>query len=212
MCHGGTDNQTGAPPRTTWGNLDPTAVGAHTSHVAATHALSLPLDCASCHVKPADALAAGHVDGAVTVTGYTGTNPAMLGSMQDPGWNATTGTCATAYCHGATLQGGTLTTPSWTTLDGTQAACGTCHGIPPPTGRLAQIHYQGAFMHLHDLHVGTGYTCKACHPGYGIDLTPNKAIHVNGAVDIGNWIQQWNPVTGSCTKTACHGSVPMQWR
>jgi predicted CxxxxCH...CXXCH cytochrome family protein len=212
MCHGGTANQTGAPPKAKWGNTDPIAVGAHTSHVAATHALSQPVDCVSCHVKPADALAAGHVDGAVTVTGYTGTNPPLLAAVGDPGWNRTAGTCATSYCHGATLQGGNLSTPTWTTVDGTQAACGTCHGIPPPTGRLSQIHYQGPFMRLHDLHIGVGYTCRNCHPGYGIDMTPNAAIHVNGAVEVGNFVKTWNQAAGSCI-ASCHGTTTvMQWR
>ncbi len=41
-------------------------------------------------------------------------------------------TCAGAYCHGPTLMsGGTNTTPTWARVDGTQAACGTCHGRPP---------------------------------------------------------------------------------
>jgi predicted CxxxxCH...CXXCH cytochrome family protein len=212
MCHGGVDNPSGAPPRATWGNVDPLASGAHTSHVAGTHGLSLPVYCASCHVTPVDALWAGHADGVITVTGYTGRDPGLLAVVKEPGWNRTSGTCATSYCHGATLQGGTLSTPTWTTLDGTQATCGTCHGIPPPTGRLAQIHNQGVWMTLHDLHVGTGYTCRACHPGYGVDLTPNTSIHVNGTVDVGNWIKQWDPVTGTCSLTSCHGAVVMRWR
>ena len=62
MCHGGTDNQTGAPPRTTWGQgADPVRVGAHTSHLSGS-SIAPAFDCGVCHVKPADALAAGHID------------------------------------------------------------------------------------------------------------------------------------------------------
>ena len=38
-CHGGTGNQTGAPPRATWGkSADAVRVGAHATHVAGTPA------------------------------------------------------------------------------------------------------------------------------------------------------------------------------
>jgi predicted CxxxxCH...CXXCH cytochrome family protein len=48
------------------------------------------------------------------------------------------GSCRNTACHGGSFpvrghdSGGTLTTPNWTVVDGTQAACGTCHGLPPP--------------------------------------------------------------------------------
>ena len=55
MWHGGTANQTGAPPRATWGNGSAVAVGAHSSHVG-TNPVSGPIACAECHATPADAL------------------------------------------------------------------------------------------------------------------------------------------------------------
>ncbi|HEU0055425.1 MAG TPA: hypothetical protein VFQ39_19695, partial [Longimicrobium sp.] len=73
MCHGGTDNATGAPARATWGNAaDAVRIGAHTAHVGATHALSPAFDCGVCHVKPADAFAAGHIDGATATVAFAG--------------------------------------------------------------------------------------------------------------------------------------------
>ena len=43
-------------------------------------------------------------------------------------------TCNDIYCHGPTLTvgAGPNTTPTWTTVDGTEAACGSCHAVPPP--------------------------------------------------------------------------------
>jgi predicted CxxxxCH...CXXCH cytochrome family protein len=199
MCHGGTDNQTGAPPKATWGNGDPIAVGAHTSHVTATHGLSLPVDCASCHVKPADALAAGHVDGAVTVTGYTGTDPGLLATVKGPSFSAATATCATSYCHGGggTLTDGTLTQPRWTQVDGTQGACGTCHGIPP------------ASVWGHAYH----RDCQRCHldvatwdPATNRATITNPALHVNGVIELLDGLKQgwidWTRLPPDCS--ACH--------
>lgn len=137
MCHGGTSDQTGAPPAATWGNAgdpargggtaDPVRVGAHRSHVAAG-ATAPAFDCSVCHVKPANALAAGHVDGGLPEVTFGGR--ATVGST--PAWDRATRTCGNTYCHGATLAGGTNTRPVWTAVGQGQATCGTCHGLPPP--------------------------------------------------------------------------------
>ncbi len=66
--------------------------------------------------------------------------------------------------------------PSWTTVNGTQAACGSCHGAPPPAP-----HLQSA-------------DCGACHAGYTA-ASVNLATHVDGKLDI-----------SASTCTACHGS------
>ncbi len=48
------------------------------------------------------------------------------------------GSCQATSCHGAVVPGrrpfgaARNTTPTWTRVDGSQAACGSCHGIPPP--------------------------------------------------------------------------------
>lgn len=185
-CHGGTDNATGAPPRTRWpGETSTTArgVGAHSSHVTgrlggAGMALSAPFDCTACHVEPGSWTDAGHVDGSVAVTGYTGGDPALAAAVKDPGWSPASATCATAYCHGATLLGGSLTTPAWTTVDGSQAACGTCHGLPPSSG------FDIGGRTAHDFHVSLQVVpCSRCHVGY-TQATVDPALHVNGVRDV----------------------------
>lgn len=163
MCHGGGDTQTGAPPRATWGNAgDPARVGAHTAHVAATHALSRPVACGACHLTPADALSPGHLDQATATVTFGGL------ATQDgatPTWSRAALTCAGAYCHGATLSGGGQTTPLWTLADGTQRACGSCHGSPPPAPHPANA------------------SCDRCHPGYTA-ASVTQATHVDGRLDI----------------------------
>ena len=172
-CHGSTANA--APPKDLQGNTASTAVGvgAHQSHVTGAHGVTAPLDCTSCHVKPANVFSAGHLDGSVRVTGYTGVDLGLLAAVKDPGWSLDAQSCATSYCHGATLKGGTATRPVWTRVDGTQSACGACHGIPPP-GHPA-------------LAAGsTLATCNACHPE---TVKPDGTLdaagggHLNGKLD-----------------------------
>ncbi|GEJ57067.1 CxxxxCH/CxxCH domain c-type cytochrome [Anaeromyxobacter diazotrophicus] len=127
MCHGGTDNLTGAPPRATWGQAaDLVRVGAHTPHVTGG-ALAPPFDCGVCHVKPADALSPGHIDGATAAVVFSG----LAAQGTAPAWARSPGTCASTYCHGGTLTGGSVPAPVWT-AGPSQAACGACHGVPPP--------------------------------------------------------------------------------
>ncbi|HEY6004579.1 MAG TPA: CxxxxCH/CxxCH domain-containing protein, partial [Anaeromyxobacter sp.] len=204
MCHGGEADQTGAPPRATWGRAgDPVRVGAHRSHVGAAHALAEPLGCEACHAKPADALDAGHVDGPTATVAFGG----LASKGTAPAWSRGEATCSSTYCHGATLAGGTNTSPIWTVLDGTQAACGTCHGNPPATGRHGQ--------HV----ISWSVPCFACHPRVaGRPFDPS--LHVNGTKDMNRspdasvygGFADWDPgaagpgtLTG--TATGCHGAT-----
>lgn len=146
MCHGGTDNATGAPPKGILGAAsDPIGVGAHTSHLAS--AIAPAMDCTVCHVKPADALAGGHVDGGTAEVPFGGV---ALASNAQPSWDRAAGTCANVYCHGATLIGGAArAAPVWTGGAG-EAACGKCHGVPPPSP--------------HPTASGGLTGCVSCHP------------------------------------------------
>ena len=222
MCHGGTANQTGAPPRTTWGNTaDSMRVGAHTIHVTGS-AMAGPTPCTSCHVAVESALTPGHiVDGvAQVVFGGVATTGNVL-----PSWNRTTGTCATTYCHGATIRlaeqvpgsnpRGTNVTPKWT-AGASQATCGTCHGLPPDTG----MHW----AHVVNGMIGGNLPCGWCHAGYQDypspytdHSVPTPALHVNGVKDVilsadaadspanvGKRIDGWD--SQSCHRAVgCHG-------
>ncbi|MBI5524898.1 MAG: CxxxxCH/CxxCH domain-containing protein, partial [Deltaproteobacteria bacterium] len=154
-CHGSGENA--APPPAVGGSngtSDP-GVGAHRTHVLGGP-LKKRFDCDACHTKPAAVSAPGHVNGVVDLT--WGVLARAGGAM--PVFDETTATCSSVYCHGATLPGGTNTTPVWTTVDGTQAKCGACHGAPPPAPHPPNK------------------SCEMCHPD-----PEDGGKHVNGVLD-----------------------------
>jgi predicted CxxxxCH...CXXCH cytochrome family protein len=130
-CHGG---DSGAPPPDLSGETSTEAVtvGAHQSHLAATHGLRGPLACGDCHLVPAAVDSPGHLD-----------SPAPAEVLPALGWDRGAATCSTAWCHGASA-------PRWTRVDVGEAACGTCHGIPPADG-------------VHDPSLPLS-ACAGCHP------------------------------------------------
>jgi predicted CxxxxCH...CXXCH cytochrome family protein len=174
-----------APPMSTRGETATTArgVGAHQSHVnPPAGALTAPLACSECHVVP-DHIP--HSNGVVDIK--FGAKASSDGAA--PAWNGAT--CSNVYCHGSTLNaGGTNHQPTWTKVDGTQAACGSCHSIPPPpeTG-----HVQST-------------ACGSCHTGY-TSTSVNPALHVNGTVDVGN--MTCTSCHGDSTRTAAPGADPL---
>jgi len=154
-----------------------------------THAKTRSMACTTCHngykakTMPSNSIDFGFAInganfpgfvGSATGGTYTNTNPlnapyAFTGSVSTTGTNQT---CATIYCHGGTLTGGSSNTPNW--LGGpAQAACGTCHGVsavsPPTTAG-------------HLRHAGSGVAgrlalaCSICHG----TITDNS--HINGSV------------------------------
>lgn len=186
FCHGGVDNQTGAPPRDILGRTATTevTVGAHSSHVSATHALASPLTCAACHPAVTNALTAGHVD----------PGPAELTLT---GWVRASASCA-VYCHGG-FDGGTASNvPSWTQVTGLQAACGTCHALAPATGRHPNREPAHAFM---------GSNCSFCHLDANATATAitRPDLHVNGVNDVAPTGGTWNATTRTCSP-ACHAT------
>ena len=131
--------------------------GAHRTHLAGTpRARAVP--CAECHRVPMDVLAPGHLDspppaelafsGAATAFGAT------------PVYE--NGGCRRTACHGNA-------TPRWTAALGTQATCGSCHGLPPPAPHPRA-----------DLNP----TCSACHENIGPDNVTfvHPELHVDGIV------------------------------
>jgi predicted CxxxxCH...CXXCH cytochrome family protein len=169
-CHGGLDNGTGAPPPDLEGNtsISATGVGAHQSHVM-TGPLRVGIDCVQCHITPSNVDDPGHIEGGPPfLAEITWGDLASLNTspVYIQGENPR---CSNVYCHGGSFdedQKGTLTEPTWTTVDGTQAACGTCHKIPP--------------------HQPYG-SCELCHGSVvSADTTiteSGKSLHINGVVD-----------------------------
>ena len=70
-------------------------------------------------------------------------------------------------------------------------ACGSCHAIPPATGK-------------HSTHRSEGVSCATCH-GTGYSTTAvNTATHNNGVYNVAATIG-WNALTRSCSNS-CHGT------
>jgi predicted CxxxxCH...CXXCH cytochrome family protein len=166
-CHG--DATSPAPPRALDGATATTAlgVGAHRGHLARS-ALRGPIACNECHLVPSEIAAAAHLDGDLIAEVF----PAGAGVLArddgaDPTWDRGTGTCSGVYCHGAA-------TPRWTALGQGEAACGTCHGIPPADA------FHAPTLTLTD--------CHDCHspsvdPFGNIVFTGDDSEHLDGDVD-----------------------------
>ena len=153
-CHGTAASP--APPVDLAGNRATTAlgVGAHQAHLQGRSRLAAPIACSTCHVVPAEVTSPGHIDSA---------GPAQVAAGL--GWNRTSETCATAWCHGPAR-------PRWTGSG--EVSCGSCHGIPP-----------GDASHTPDMPLTS---CATCHPGtvdaFGnIIVTGTNSEHINGVVD-----------------------------
>jgi predicted CxxxxCH...CXXCH cytochrome family protein len=158
-CHGGESDgfNSPAPPLDTQGNSATTerGVGAHRSHLRESD-WRAAVTCDECHAVPSTVDAPGHNDTALPAELTWGDRP-QAGDVM-PLFD---GLNCTVYCHGASLSGGSNTSPAWTTVDGTQAACGTCHGNPPPAPHP----------------VATPMACGGCHPS-------DPALHINGMLDL----------------------------
>lgn len=156
-CHG--DATSPAPPVALGGGTDPStvAVGAHRAHVEG-RTLGVAVACEACHVVPVGVDDEGHVDTPWPAEVRWGELDRTDGALGV--WDRDAATCSGGYCHGTTLAGGAATSPVWTVQDGTQVACGACHGDPPPP------------PHPDDP------TCAGCHPAL------SDGLHLDGTVQL----------------------------
>jgi predicted CxxxxCH...CXXCH cytochrome family protein len=198
FCHGSATDPSGAPPASVSGATATSnrAVGAHQAHLKSS-TWRAPLSCNQCHKVPATLFAAGHLGASpaeLTFSGLAVTDGAT------PSFNGTT--CSGSYCHGATLDGGQHTAPTWTKVDGTQSSCSSCHGDPP-----GGTHPQNT-------------SCSSCH-GAVVDaskkiIAPN--LHINGKVEVTSY-HPAGYAAGSthgpdffqnkatCQNATCHGAT-----
>jgi len=194
ICHGGTDNESGAPPVGLRGETETTspAVGAHTSHLADSP-LAAGIACNTCHLVPADVIDTAHLDlnqpvrDSIAEITWGG-----LGNNGKTIWNRDSLICSGSYCHGNFL-GGNDAAPHWTGSD--QAFCGSCHDV---AGDSTTIN----LLSIHKFHVGTAaIKCISCHATV-VDADLNiisNTLHVNGNVET------FTPDPALCD--ACHGFV-----
>ncbi len=185
-CHGDFNNPSViAPPKDAdrSSNTNDPGVGAHTTHLYNVKIAPNNVACTECHVIPQSYSSPGHInpDGKAKLVFGTIANSGVSNASYD----YTTNKCSNTYCHGnfafsksssqypyfytADKIEGNNFSPKWNEVDSTQAACGTCHGLPP-TGHVYS-----------DL---TG--CAVCHIGvvdeHGKII--DKTKHMNGKINV----------------------------
>jgi mono/diheme cytochrome c family protein len=71
-------------------------------------------------------------------------------------------------------------------------ACGSCHAIPPASGKHAK-------------HKSKGISCASCHGSGYTETSFNATTHNNGVKNIDAASTKWNASTRSCANS-CHGN------
>jgi predicted CxxxxCH...CXXCH cytochrome family protein len=196
-CHGGLDNDTGAPPYGLRGeSLDTLlAIGAHTAHLDTT-SLGAPVPCGACHVVPVYLLSPPHLDrDRPAGQPLDSIAEVVWHGIADGGnavWERTARTCSGTYCHGNFAGGDASNSPVWTGFG--QANCGSCHDVGSDPASL---------LWKHEYHVDTaGLSCGDCHASV-VDTRLgiiDPALHVNGVVD--------TLTRDPSVCAVCHGSGP----
>ncbi|HTR81195.1 MAG TPA: CxxxxCH/CxxCH domain-containing protein [Bacteroidota bacterium] len=183
-----------APPRDVNGDTLTSArgVGAHQEHLKAM--IGKAVKCQECHNVPSQVYAPGHLDGGLPARVVLGDTLANLVTasgkyIPHPSYDPGALTCNNTYCHGNwqvtkasaspdkqyiytdSVITGNNYSPKWTG-GAAEAACGTCHGLPP------KGHIQGLDL----------TTCgnSGCHPGV-VDENGNimdATKHINGKIDV----------------------------
>ncbi len=156
-CHSGPDSPTFVDLKGRGSDAGVQTVGAHDAHLHASR-LRGPMSCSECHLVPTTVSAVGHLDSPPPAEVFP-PNGVSLATSQGARavYNAANATCSSVYCHGGGEFGhpdtaaSLLRNPSWTGKSD-QAACGTCHGLPPKDGTLG-----------HD--AALTVACDVCHGG-----------------------------------------------
>ena len=172
-CHGDFSNDSRIAPPTDLDNNYLTSakgVGAHTAHVYES-TMFLGAGCYDCHPGNSsdDDYIVSHSDG-------------LPAEMIISGYSFENYSCSDTYCHGNFEFGdikGNNFSPVWNIVDGTQAACGTCHGTTNNQGEIISPTPEG--------HPGNfqAENCISCHPStFNEDGSRNKFIHINGKANI----------------------------
>ena len=186
-CHGDFAAATSiAPPQALNDSTSATdaGVGAHVKHLSAA-SIAQNVSCEECHVVPAKFSSAGHIDNSPKAEIIFGSFSSS--GIDVPTYNPGDNKCSNTYCHGsfkfskanssysfaytADEITGNNFQPVWNKVDDTQAACGTCHGLPP-TGHVAS-----------ELR-----SCATCHVGVINNKGEiiDKTKHMDGKINVFN--------------------------
>ena len=170
-CHGGDDDESGAPPRYIDGGNNPGSVPfvAHQEHINGRD--HQKFDCEQCHVMPTDVLTEGHLFVGDATSGYAETD-FSAGYSKKTVYDGQT--CSDSYCHG-TGQG-----PNGKVkVDDDDLGCSACHAGP-----TAGVQW-GELSGKHIKHMFEGLTCDDCHsPTIENGQIIKRKNHVNGEVEL----------------------------
>ena len=193
VCHGGQDNNTGAPPVGLDNETATTelAVGAHTKHLSGG-TISDGIACSECHIKPSRPLDAGHLDS----DGIPDMDFGPLAGAAST-WNRSSATCGGTYCHGNFSGGYDANSPVWTS-GGSQATCGSCHAVNSDYSSLSGMHQK----HIIDKEVEC-YQCHAATVDSSLVIV-GMDVHIDGTKDVSFSSGQGSFNNGQCSNTDCH--------
>ncbi len=200
-CHGGQDDETGAPPLHISGldDGDEASFIPHQAHVLDT-SMHAGFGCEHCHVLPTDVLTVGHL---FVDDDSAGRAEADFSGGLDPavGWDDSR-TCVSSYCHGDG-QGATGRVEH----DDSVGACEDCHA-GPASGMGDWVQMSGE----HRSHLERDIACTLCHNDVvgGDDVITGLSQHVNGSVDVAILDDQveWD---GARCNGFCHDSWYWHW-
>lgn len=138
----------------------------HRAHRDST--LTTAVACSECHEVPAQVMAAGHLDGQLTLR-FSGR---ALGAAEAPRYDATRKVCSDVACHGVVREAA----PPWRTDVAVSLACSSCHGAPPPPPHVQRASCEGALCHGREV-VGIAPSLRVTAQG--------RALHVDGTLSVG---------------------------
>jgi len=217
QCHGDRNGKYYPPVAVHGSDLNAASgVGAHVHHIESTASL-MSKDgtdsqasvnwCNECHVVPASAGDAGHIDAVYPAdVDFSSAVESKFNSVTpsftpDPSANPDSGTGGTCsvYCHGAKLPfsggAGPNPTPAW---GDSSTGCDYCHGAPPSTGGHTGLVQNDLTQ------------CVACHPdtvdASGGIATPANHIDGNLQVQADCWDCHGDGASKDYPPVAVHGS------
>ena len=167
FCHGGMEDETGAPPRGLHPDR-PDIFPAHQAHVEGT--LHAPYECTQCHLKPTDVLSVNHIFDSTPARSEVNFQNGLSvdGTYTQEG-------CDNLYCHGTGQSLG-----GWSIEQGA-VTCTSCHANQT-SGRSGWRNMSGQ----HEDHLREGITCDECHGSVvgSEERLVNINLHVNGHLDL----------------------------